>query len=147
MDKNFTSYQEQTEAFSFQDLKIITSQLRDKAHGCPWDLKQDFRSLKQFLLNEMREILDAVDNNDPENLCEEIGDVLFLLFLYGQIASEQGQFDIDQAIDTVCRKMIRRHPHVFAGVTVESEEEQKELWYAIKRAEKAEKQGETATKP
>ena len=78
-----------------------------------------------------------MDRNDPDNLCEELGDVLLEVLLYSQIAKDQGLFDISDVIDTISRKMIRRHPHVFAGVTVSSQEEQKAMWEEIKRQEKA----------
>ena len=80
-----------------------------------------------------------MDHKDMENLCEELGDVLLQVVPNSQIAAEEGAFSIDDVVDGVCQKMIRRHPHVFGGAKVESEEEGLALWNAIKAQEKAEK--------
>lgn len=80
-----------------------------------------------------------MDNKDMENLCEELGDVLFQVMINSQIASENGAFTIDDVVDGICQKMVRRHPHVFAGVKVNSVEEGTALWNQIKMQEKAKK--------
>lgn len=123
---------------TFDDLVHIIEELRSE-HGCPWDKEQTHESLKVCLANESQEVYDAIDNQDMENLCEELGDVLLQVMLHSQIAREEGAFTIDDVVDGVCRKMIRRHPHVFGDVKVNSVEEGLVLWNAIKKQEKAEK--------
>ena len=108
--------------YTFNDLVDIIAELRSD-HGCPWD----------------REVYDAVDNHDMENLCEELGDVLLQVMLNSQIAKEEGAFTIDDVISGLCKKLIRRHPHVFGDAKVSSTEEGLALWNAIKEQEKAEK--------
>lgn len=124
--------------YTFQELTDIIEKLRSQ-EGCPWDREQTYESLKKCLADETQEVFDAVDNHDMDNLCEELGDVLMLIMLNCQIAREQGAFSIDDVIDGVCRKMIRRHPHVFGDVKVNSMEEIRDLWNAIKAQEKAER--------
>lgn len=123
---------------TFEDLVGIIAELRSE-HGCPWDKAQTFESLKVCLANETQEVFEAVDNQDMENLCEELGDVLLQVVLNSQIASEQGLFTIDDVIDGLCRKMVRRHPHVFGDRKVNSVEEGLALWNEIKLQEKAKK--------
>lgn len=127
------------EKYTFQELTDIIAALR-APDGCPWDREQTFETMKKYLVNETQEVLDAVDHRDTDNLCEELGDVLLEVLLFSQIAEDQELFDISDVVDTISRKMIRRHPHVFAGVTVSSETEQKAMWEEIKKQEKAEKQ-------
>ena len=124
--------------YTFDDLVRVIAELRSD-HGCPWDRAQTYESLKQCLADEAQEVFDAVDHKDMENLCEELGDVLLQVVLNSQIAAEEGAFSIDDVVDGVCQKMIRRRPHVFGGAKVESEEEGLALWNAIKAQEKAEK--------
>lgn len=124
--------------YSFQDLTDIIAKLRSD-EGCPWDREQTYESLKKCLADEAQEVYEAVDSHDMENLCEELGDVLLQVMLNSQIAKEEGAFTIDDVIDGLCRKMIRRHPHVFGGVKVNSVEEGLALWNAIKAQEKAER--------
>ena len=127
------------EKYTFQELTDIIAALR-APDGCPWDREQTFETMKKYLVNETQEVLDAVDHRDTDNLCEELGDVLLEVLLFSQIAEDQELFYISDVVDTISRKMIRRHPHVFAGVTVSSETEQKAMWEEIKKQEKAEKQ-------
>lgn len=124
--------------YSFEELVGIISELRSD-HGCPWDRQQTYESLKKCLADESQEVFDAVDNRDMENLCEELGDVLLQVLLNSQIAKEEGAFTIDDVIDGLCKKMIRRHPHVFGDIKVNSPEESLALWNEIKKREKAEK--------
>lgn len=122
--------------YNFTDLTKIIAELRSD-HGCPWDRKQTFESLKKCLADETEEVFQAIDNKDMENLCEELGDVLLQVVLNSQIAREENLFTIDDVIDGLCRKMIRRHPHVFGDAKVESVEEGLSLWEQIKQEEKA----------
>lgn len=123
---------------TFDDFVRVVAELRSE-HGCPWDREQTFESLKKCLTDESQEVLQAVDNHDMENLCEELGDVLLQVVLNSQIASELGLFTIDDVIDGVCRKMIRRHPHVFGDAKAATPEESLDLWKKIKEEEKAER--------
>ena len=124
--------------YTFNDLVDIIAELRSD-HGCPWDREQTYESLKKCLADETQEVYDAVDNHDMENFCEELGDVLLQVMLNSQIAKEEGAFTIDDVISGLCKKLIRRHPHVFGDAKVSSTEEGLALWNAIKEQEKAEK--------
>ena len=124
--------------YTFDDLRRIIARLRSE-DGCPWDREQTFESLKKCLAEEAGEVFEAVDNKDMDNLCEELGDVLLQVMLNSQIAEEQGAFTISQVIDGLCRKMVRRHPHVFGNKKVNSVEEGVALWNQIKMQEKAKK--------
>ena len=124
--------------YTFQDLTDIIAKLRSD-RGCPWDRAQTYESLKKCLADEAQDVYVAVDNHYMEILCEELGYVLLQVMLNSQIASEEGAFTINDVIDGLCRKMIRRHPHVFGDVKVNSVEEGLALWNAIKAQEKAER--------
>ncbi len=131
--------------YKFDDLIHIMEELRSD-HGCPWDREQTLPSLKQYIAGETQEVFEAIDGNDMENLCEELGDVLFLIVFGSRIAAEQGLFTMDDVVDGVCRKMIRRHPHVFGDMKVNSREELDAVWEAVKEQEKAEKADKNAGK-
>lgn len=122
--------------YTFQDLINITAKLRSEG-GCPWDRAQTHESLKPYLAEEAGEVLQAIDSKDMENLCEELGDVLFQVMIHSQIAAEKGDFTIADVVDGICEKMIRRHPWVFGDVKLSSVQEGKELWQKIKEEEKA----------
>ena len=132
--------------YTFKDLVEITAKLRAE-DGCPWDRAQDhetlkkqtFESLRKYMREEAEEAVQAVDKNDMENLCEELGDVLFQVMLNSQIAKEKGLFSIDDVIGGICEKMVRRHPWVFGGEKINSTEEGEALWARIKMQEKAKK--------
>ncbi len=125
-------------AYSFRELEQIVAALRSE-QGCPWDRAQTYESMKKCLANETEEVFQAIDNQDMENLCEELGDVLLQVMLNSQIARERGDFTIDDVIDGLCRKMIRRHPHVFGEQQALTPEEGLKLWNQIKAQEKSEK--------
>lgn len=131
--------------YNFTDLTNIIAELRSE-HGCPWDRQQTFVSLKKCLADETEEVFQAIDHQDMENLCEELGDVLLQVVLNSQIAREQNLFTIDDVIDGLCQKMIRRHPHVFGDAKAESPEEGRALWNQIKQQEKAQKAAKQVTK-
>lgn len=126
------------EQYTFDELLSIIAALRGE-NGCPWDKAQTYETLKKCLTDETEEVLQAVDNHDMENLCEELGDVLLQVVLNSQIAREQGDFTIDDVIDGLCRKMIRRHPHVFGDQKALTPEEGLALWNQIKQQEKTAK--------
>ncbi|MBQ4424450.1 MAG: MazG family protein [Lachnospiraceae bacterium] len=129
------------ERYSFQELLDIVAELRSE-DGCPWDRVQTYESLKKCLSDEAQEVLDAVDRQDIPNLQEELGDVLLQVIFYADIAREKGQFTIDDVMSGLGRKLIRRHPHVFGDLKVESPEEALNLWRKVKAEEKAGKFGE-----
>ncbi|KQL51639.1 MULTISPECIES: nucleoside triphosphate pyrophosphohydrolase [Bacillaceae] len=120
-----------------QYLKSVIAQLRSP-EGCPWDRKQTHQSLKRFLLEESYEVLEAIDQEDDEQLTEELGDVLLQVLLHAQIGEEAGYFQLGDVIKTLTEKMIRRHPHVFGDKPVQSAEEVTSVWEEVKRKEKAE---------
>ena len=130
-------YNDTDRKYSFDDFIEIIAQLRAPG-GCPWDIKQTHESLKKCLIEESGEVIDAIDNKDDVNLCEELGDVLLQVVMHAQIAAEEGRFTIDDVIQGVSEKMVRRHPHVFGDVKVSSPEESLALWQDIKKKEKSE---------
>jgi len=97
-----------------QELLQIMQKLRDPKSGCPWDIEQTFASLAPFTIEEAYEVVDAIEKNDPQHLQEELGDLLFQVVFYAQIAQEQKLFDFDSIVDGLNTKMIERHPHVFS---------------------------------
>ena len=121
---------------AIQELLNIMSRLRDPTKGCPWDNKQTWQSLFPFTLEEVYEVGAAIDANNPVELCDELGDLLFQIVFYSQIAKEQGHFDINTVAEAICKKMIRRHPHVFSGKEYASEAAQKADWETIKQQER-----------
>lgn len=123
---------------TFEDLVRITAVLREEG-GCPWDRQQTHESLKPCLTEESGEVIAAIDNRDMDNLCEELGDLLYQVMIHSRIAEEAGAFSIKEVVDGICEKMIRRHPHVFGNLKVNSPEEGLALWNAIKSEEKAKK--------
>ncbi|ACM20236.1 nucleoside-5'-triphosphate pyrophosphohydrolase MazG [Geotalea daltonii FRC-32] len=106
--------------------------------GCPWDAEQTHESLKRYLVEECYEVLEAIDAKDPVNLKEELGDLMLQPVFHAAIAEECGEFTIDDVLDTVNEKLIRRHPHVFGDQIVKSADEQVANWERIKKAEKGE---------
>lgn len=122
----------------FSEFCQTISQLRAK-NGCPWDQKQDVQSLKKYIREECKELLDAMEENSSSHLCEEIGDVLFLLVLLSEINAELGNFNIQDVVQEINEKMIRRHPHVFAGAPTGDEEYLRKQWKKIKSQEKEKK--------
>lgn len=127
---------QQINSDSIQELLKIMSQLRNPDGGCPWDIKQTWQSLYSYTLEEVYEVGAAIDANDPAELCDELGDLLFQVVFYSQIAKEQGHFDLNAVAETICKKMIRRHPHVFSEKKYASEAAQKADWETIKQQER-----------
>ena len=121
--------------YTFEDLKQIMKTLRAE-DGCPWDRAQDHDTLKKHLVEECAEVLEAIDAHDTENLCEELGDVLFQVMFHSEIEAEQGNFTVDDVVNGICEKMIRRHPHVFGDEEYGSDEQNQARWEEIKRQEK-----------
>ena len=123
--------------YSYEELVGIIAELRSD-HGCPWDKAQTHESMISCLRNECEEVVEAIEQKDPENLCEELGDVLLQVLLHAQIAKEEGLFTMDDVVNGLAEKMIRRHPRIFGGEIPEVENE-KDLWEAIKKREREEK--------
>ncbi len=134
----FIPAQEKKKFQDFSDLQKIVEHLRGE-NGCRWDRKQTHESLKKCLTEETQEVNQAVDNLDIDNLIEELGDVLLIIFMQAQIGKEEEFFDMRDVTEGICNKLIRRHPHVFGDVEIHSDEEALELWNKIKMQEKEEK--------
>ena len=134
--------------YGIEDLRYLMRRLRDPKSGCPWDLKQNFQSLTSHTIEEAYEVVDAIEQDDMSHLSEELGDLLFQIIFYSQLAEEQSQFSFDDIITTITQKLIRRHPHVFPEGTIESSRvsladaeivEIKRVWEEIKRLERTDK--------
>ena len=124
----------------FQDLVALMSRLRSP-EGCPWDREQTYATLAPMLLEEAYEAFEAVEEareGRPEHLREELGDLLFQIVFYAQVAAERGEFDIEDVTERIHAKMVRRHPHVFGDVRVRDNEELLRNWEAMKAEEKRE---------
>jgi MazG family protein len=119
------------------DLVRVMARLRGPG-GCPWDLQQDHRSLARHLLEEAHEVLDAIDDGDPQRLREELGDLLLQVVFHAQMAADAGQYDIDDVAAGIVAKLIRRHPHVFGDADVDSADQVLVNWERIKTEEKGE---------
>ena len=117
----------------------IMAALRAPVTGCPWDLEQNFRSITPYTIEEVYEVVDAIERNDMENLREELGDLLLQVVYHSQMAAEEGSFDFADVVETVTTKMIRRHPHVFADETARSAGMAKGAWERIKAVENQER--------
>ncbi len=120
----------------FSQLVQIMARLRAPG-GCPWDRKQSFDTIKSYLLEETYEVMDAIDARDFEGLAEELGDLLLQPVFFAEMAHEEGLFSIEDSLDAINQKLIRRHPHIFADASAETAEEVKTRWDEIKQQEKA----------
>ncbi|HEU5360063.1 MAG TPA: nucleoside triphosphate pyrophosphohydrolase [Candidatus Deferrimicrobiaceae bacterium] len=116
----------------FQSLVEIMARLRGEG-GCEWDRAQTHASLRQYLLEEAHEVVDAISRKDPDLLREELGDLLLQILFHAQIASEKGEFDIADVIGSISEKMVRRHPHVFADASADTPEAVSLQWDHIKK--------------
>ena len=114
----------------------VVSALRDPLHGCPWDLQQTHLSLIPYVLEEAHEVAHAIRENNPNELKEELGDLLLQIILHAQIAKEKNLFDITDVIEIITKKLIRRHPHVFQNKEKISVKEVQSSWEKIKNIEK-----------
>ena len=103
------------ERYDIQDLRCIMALLRAPG-GCPWDREQTHESIRRNMLEEAYEVVEAIDEKDPEHLKEELGDVLLQVVFHARMAQEEGQFTFDDVVDGVCQKLVFRHPHVFGAV-------------------------------
>jgi MazG family protein len=119
-------------AGSFERLGKIMDLLRTQ---CPWDAKQDIHTLRPLSIEEIYELADAIDNKDWNGIKEELGDMLLHIFFYVRLAREQEQFAMSDVIDSICNKLVHRHPHIFANVQVANEEDVKRNWEQLKLKE------------
>ena len=119
-------------------LRELIAQLRGE-NGCPWDKKQTVKTLAPYMLEESAEVTAEIEKEDWDGLCEELGDVMLIIMMLSQVAEEQGKFTYDDVTKGICEKIVRRHPHVFAGVKVSGTDEILDNWQKIKEAEKAAK--------
>lgn len=126
---------------TYEEFLKVIEELRSE-HGCPWDREQTHTSLKQCMLEEAYEVIDGIEEyeatGDYKNLREELGDVLLQVVLHARIAEEEGRFTMEDIVDEICEKMIRRHPHVFGDAAAENSKESLVLWEDIKKQEKKE---------
>jgi tetrapyrrole methylase family protein / MazG family protein len=122
---------------NFSKLREIIAELRSPT-GCPWDREQTHESLKKYLIEETYEVIDAINHEDIDHLIEELGDVLLQVMLHAQIGEDDGYFSIDDIIEGLSAKMIRRHPHVFGNGQADNAEEVVRNWQEIKKLEKGE---------
>lgn len=127
---SMSNFEEKKEAFG--RLLVIMDELREK---CPWDMKQTMESLRHLSIEETFELSDAIMQNDMQEIKKELGDVLLHIVFYARIASEREAFDIAGVIDSLCEKLIRRHPHIYSDTIVANEEEVKSNWEKIKMQE------------
>lgn len=118
-----------TTAENFLRLVKIMDELREQ---CPWDKKQTIHSLRPMTLEEVYELCDAIIQNDWQNMKEELGDVLLHILFYSRIAQENNEFNINDVINTICEKLIIRHPHIYGDVSVKDENDVKRNWEQIK---------------
>ncbi len=115
------------------------ARLRQPEDGCAWDVKQDFTSLIPYVIEEAYEVVDAIERNDMDDLCTELGDLLLQVVFHAQIADELGHFTFEQVSEAICDKLIRRHPHVFADAVYNNDEERHQAWEQSKADERQEK--------
>ena len=124
-----------------EDLLGIMARLRDPERGCPWDRVQTFRTIAPYTIEEAYEVADAIEREDLAGLLDELGDLLFQVVFYAQLARETGGFGFEDVVDAITGKMIRRHPHVFGDERERSAAEQSERWEAMKAAERSARRG------
>lgn len=123
----------------FQKLVDIITQLRDPVSGCPWDLKQTPQSLIPNMIEELYEVVEAIEDGDNPALMEELGDLLLHIVMQAQLASEAGAFNIVDVLNHINNKLVRRHPHVFGDMDLNDADTVKKNWERLKKAEKQER--------
>lgn len=123
--------------YTYEELLDIVTELRSD-HGCPWDRAQTHESMIKCLREESEEVIQAIHNKDDENLCEELGDVMLQVLMHSQIAAEENRFTIEDVVDMLAKKLVRRHPHVFGEQKALTPEEGLASWETVKQKEKEE---------
>jgi tetrapyrrole methylase family protein/MazG family protein len=124
--------------YAFNDLVNIMTILRGP-NGCPWDKEQTHLSIRKNFLEETYEVLDAIDKNDIDNMCEELGDVMLQVAFHSEMERQLGHFDIDDVCNRLCLKLIERHPHIFGDVVAENSDKVLKNWDEIKKKQKGQK--------
>ncbi|MDP4945862.1 nucleoside triphosphate pyrophosphohydrolase [Alishewanella sp. SMS8] len=119
-------------------LLSIMSALRDPVSGCPWDLKQSYASIVPYTLEEAYEVADAIARDSFDELKDELGDLLFQVVFYAQLAKEEGRFQFEDCVTAICDKLERRHPHVFGNLRAEDADTVLKNWEALKSTERKE---------
>jgi ATP diphosphatase len=117
----------------------LMAALRDPKTGCPWDIEQNFATIKPYTIEEAYEVADAIEREDMDDLCDELGDLLLQVVFHARMAEEAGEFSFGDVVEAITRKMIRRHPHVFARSDADTPDAVKKQWDEIKQAEKRER--------
>jgi ATP diphosphatase len=117
----------------------IMAALRNPETGCPWDIVQTFETIKPYTIEEAYEVSDAIERNDMDDLCDELGDLLLQVVFHARMAEEAGEFSFGDVVQAITAKMIRRHPHVFARSDADTPDAVKKQWDDIKQAEKRER--------
>ncbi len=128
-----------SQSYSLSDLLKLMQQLRDPENGCPWDSKQTFQSLTAYTIEEAYEVTDAIEQQDFPGLKSELGDLLFQVVFYCQLAQEKGLFSFDDVVQTISEKLVRRHPHVFSDQVFDDVSAVNANWEAEKAKERQEK--------
>ncbi len=118
------------------ELLEIMSRLRDPERGCPWDVEQDFATIAPYTIEEAYEVADAIERQDMAALRDELGDLLLQVVFHAQMAAERGEFGFSDVVDSVCDKMVRRHPHVFDQESIENAAAQTHAWERTKAKER-----------
>jgi MazG family protein len=121
--------------YTFSDLVALMAKLR-AADGCPWDQKQTLQTLQSFLIEESYEVLEAMASGEPDEHCQELGDLLFQIVFQSQLSKEANQFGIEEVVDGIAKKIVRRHPHVFGSKSLRTPAEVVLQWNKIKQEEK-----------
>jgi ATP diphosphatase len=129
-------YKESSVSDNITRLLGIMSRLRDPQSGCPWDLKQSYATIVPYTLEEAYEVADAIARESFDELKDELGDLLFQVVFYAQIAKEEGRFAFDDCVAAICDKLERRHPHVFGDLTADDADTVLKNWEALKSAER-----------
>ena len=130
--------------YTIDDLQTLMARLRDPDGGCPWDLGQNFHTIAPSTIEEAYEVADTIERNDLKHLPEELGDLLFQVIFYSQLGKEEGLFTLEQVVDGIVTKLLRRHPHVFPDGTLDGSRSTQEIdqnkvnanWEAIKEQER-----------
>ena len=126
-----------------ETLRAIMKALRTPGTGCPWDLEQNFLTIAPYTIEEAYEVADAITRGDRADLCQELGDLLLQPVYHAQLAEEEGSFSFDDVIEAICRKLLRRHPHVFGDEEARSAKLAKGFWEEMKASEGTKKKSAT----
>jgi len=124
---------------SVETLLQIMARLRDPERGCPWDVRQDFASIAPHTVEEAYEVADAIERGDMDDLCDELGDLLFQVVFHARMAEERERFAFDDVARAIADKLVRRHPHIFDDAHIPDEAAQRRSWEAIKAEERRRK--------